>query len=1394
MSVHANDKRRQHMEKFNDVNSPCLIVFFDKTSQKLEIINGSAEAVLDCTEEELCALFKGEADRYLAPFSSLIAQERSCPQVLYRNSRRTTLVDFTCAPFGDNGILCIFDDGRKNEGLLRIYDSAAPAGIFSIPEGSFRMENVNWFFFEMSGYSQEDFHYEADKLFSGVNKNNFVNAVERVFATNERMFIQCKMETAFGELAVSVSGFVAENSNGVRELRICILSENELELYRRYLDAYRADFAEVSSTVAGGSFACYIKNGKLEYVSKPPTDALQKNVSISLNKQISDQWHEKIAENYLKDKFDFDCSYIRNDGQRRYMKFDMHLLRQYDDVRHFVCFYGETDEVRNNILKLKELQMRHKLLLEFSSDVIFSYDFATDVMRYMNGHTIRHRSVQQEIIHDFRKYDKLNEWQVTDSNVTLEGLLTGKVYSDIEVFHQFFRNGVAEEQWYLMKNRVISDPSGVPVSMVGTLHNITGEKLAQLELEKTNNTDTLTGLLNSAAFLKKGVELFRENRKRDAKDAVVAFTVTNLSVLNETIGVLFGDTVLKNLSATAGAVFGKEPVIGRIYGNLIAVYLSDFEDRNIVYELAERVYDNFSGIFADVSEVSRAKLRAGIAFGGDNRTKDFTALCHGAQMAAETTTLKGKYVVYSEEMNDFYSDGQAIDNSEAANISVAMDPLTAQLSRTLITTDDSDAAVSSALALIGTRYGLARAYILEQIEESDRMSIVFEWCAENVVRNKKQLQNMHIMDLEIYEKNYADDYFKTDRTDLITGMFPQANACYGDGKAVSVLHFPIRDGGKLCGFIGYDRTVGDYTEEELQQLQMISGFIGAQIVKLRNRSQQNSEHDIFRSLISHMNLFVYSVDPETYRILYARYTSNDDKSLLGKICYKEIRGRETPCVNCPMQGLSSGSDTHSMRAFNEKKQVWEDITTFKTRDHYGRESVIVACHDISGYNRFISDTDELTGSPDFRLFIPTVERALKNNPDTGYAMLFVNIRKLRIINETYGFDKGNQVLIAVSQVLQSKLSEGETLARISGNCFVVFERISSLPTDHTLDQLCEILRESVYEKLYGTVDISYLNFFVGAYLLEERGKGISATDMMDKSCIASKMAAKKHLVNKAVIYDDSLANLEERVAYLESRMEPALEGNEFKLFLQAKFNLKTKCISGAEALVRWIQPDGKMVMPGDFIPLFEQNGFIVKLDFYIYEQVLKLLRRWLDNGIPPILISVNISRAHVSDEGFADKLMKLHAKYNIPASMVELELTETMFTDNHKKMVAFMENLHNLGFYISIDDFGSGYSALNMLKDIPADIIKLDKSLFTEKENFKEKKLLKGIVDIARSMNFSTICEGVETRDQADFLEKINCDCAQGFLFHRPIDYKSFEKMYCECWQPGCSAETPCYM
>ena len=178
-----------------------------------------------------------------------------------------------------------------------------------------------------------------------------------------------------------------------------------------------------------------------------------------------------------------------------------------------------------------------------------------------------------------------------------------------------------------------------------------------------------------------------------------------------------------------------------------------------------------------------------------------------------------------------------------------------------------------------------------------------------------------------------------------------------------------------------------------------------------------------------------------------------------------------------------------------------------------------------------------------------------------------------------------------------------------------------------------------------------------------------------------------------------------------------------------------------------------------------------------------MLRGWLDNGIKPTLISVNISRAHIDDADFCEKLLALHDKYRIPTDMIELELTETMFVQSHEQMINFIEKLHKLGFVISIDDFGSGYSALNLLKDMAVDIIKLDKSLFCEDENEKEKLLLKGIVDIARNMKLETICEGVETMEQAEYLERINCDCAQGFLFHRPIPQVEFEKKYIDIWQ-----------
>ncbi|WP_242824816.1 EAL domain-containing protein [Clostridium botulinum] len=201
--------------------------------------------------------------------------------------------------------------------------------------------------------------------------------------------------------------------------------------------------------------------------------------------------------------------------------------------------------------------------------------------------------------------------------------------------------------------------------------------------------------------------------------------------------------------------------------------------------------------------------------------------------------------------------------------------------------------------------------------------------------------------------------------------------------------------------------------------------------------------------------------------------------------------------------------------------------------------------------------------------------------------------------------------------------------------------------------------------------------------------------------------------------------------------------------------------------------------PGKFIPLFEKNGFIVELDFYVYEEVFKVLRNWMDNKKRLLPISMNVSRAHINNDTFISRLITLIKQYGIPINLIELELTENIFLDNIKEVLSKITELKNLGFTFSMDDFGSGYSSLNLLKELPIDVLKLDKSFFPNNSvSSKEKIIVANIVKMAKDLNISVLSEGVETQNQVDFLTQIGCDMVQGYFFSKPIPIDEFEKKF----------------
>ncbi|HGZ2699170.1 TPA: putative bifunctional diguanylate cyclase/phosphodiesterase, partial [Clostridioides difficile] len=283
--------------------------------------------------------------------------------------------------------------------------------------------------------------------------------------------------------------------------------------------------------------------------------------------------------------------------------------------------------------------------------------------------------------------------------------------------------------------------------------------------------------------------------------------------------------------------------------------------------------------------------------------------------------------------------------------------------------------------------------------------------------------------------------------------------------------------------------------------------------------------------------------------------------------------------------------------------------------------------------------------------------------------------------------------------------------------------------------------------------------------------------IMDRANTARKTIKGGHK-NSFAFYDKEMHKKILKEKEIENSMVDALNNGEFIVYFQPKYSLSDYQIIGAEALVRWDNPQKGLIPPIEFIPVFERNGFIVNIDFYVFEEVCKKIREWMDEGQKVVPISVNLSRMHFVNSNFIEEFKLIVDKYKIPTRLIELELTETAVLDNIEGLLDTMNNLKEKGFVISMDDFGTGYSSLNLLKELPVDILKLDRAFFTEKdESNNEKIVISNVIKMAKELKMKVISEGVETISQVEFLKQIGCDMVQGYLFSKPMPVKEFEKI-----------------
>ncbi len=383
-------------------------------------------------------------------------------------------------------------------------------------------------------------------------------------------------------------------------------------------------------------------------------------------------------------------------------------------------------------------------------------------------------------------------------------------------------------------------------------------------------------------------------------------------------------------------------------------------------------------------------------------------------------------------------------------------------------------------------------------------------------------------------------------------------------------------------------------------------------------------------------------------------------------------------------------------------------------------------------------------------------------------IITVDINKFKALNKIYGYAFCNEILKTLGQKLSKTLPSDNITCRISNDVFA-----SIFSYEGNIEKLLNKINNEVSNLEVNDTKIN-LNIAIGAYNILPDETDVNK--ILDKAYL-SRSQIKGMYDNSYYLFDEKLENklIEEQM--LESSMEAGLKENEFVIFYQPKTFTDNEKMAGAEALIRWNR-GGKIIPPDKFIPLFEKNRLILKLDMYIFDKVCKDLARWRKKyGIIPT-ISINVSKEHFTDENFIDEYVKICNKYNIETKEIDLEITESATIDVDIDILKILNNIKEKGFTISIDDFGTGYSSLSILQNMPIDIIKIDKVFVDRADLNSDKNIINHIIFIAENLGVKTIVEGVETKEQAEYIKKIHGDIIQGYYYSKPIPREEFEEYF----------------
>lgn len=1025
------------------------------------------------------------------------------------------------------------------------------------------------------------------------------------------------------------------------------------------------------------------------------------------------------------------------------------------------------EEINKLKIRVRAERLRVKISSEYTNFALWEYDIAEDICYQYKKLGGRYESHLDPIIH-FR--DTIISWGIVYAedlpvfNRFCDAMKRGdkEVGCDVRVI-----NDNCDLVWFRYEGKTVCDDNGKPMKVVGRTLDVTDEK-GGIGENTDNRRDKLTGLYTLDTF----VELFDERRTGSNRYSSAALITLHIDRFDEILrqnGKKYADYLQK----TAGKILAnisacEHDSVAARKSNGEFVFFVRYSSIEALNSIAARIIFTICDF---PTEGGMMTASAGITIlKPEKKYRTAYSEAYTAMSAAEKKGGNG-YMHYSGSMQIYSSGFSAgdISNIESRSLLAGAERIYDLVFGALSDSERRFGLMCQAFRSAAEYVGVTNVSVYSL--ESDGFS-------RHVTYNDSDTDDNSCPDIEqTCTNDELSDIFGTDEKIWLDKQ-AQNSSVPGfrliNGAECAEIRC-VRLNGKVLlyfAFISRSRITLQNTDENL--LLLIKNAL-YEMYSMMERDRENIHRRSFENAVkSDHRLEGFTIVPGTYAVDYVGDNAAAHYGLKsGDICYKKIRSRESPCRDCPARKLKSGQPTASAAIYDETERRWLNVIASINNDICCDQRYVISMTDINDCLSRIQNTDTLTGLMTLDAFSAEAMRMTAGGTD-GYFITAINIAGFRGINEENGYEFGNSVLIAVSDILERSTGAGELVCRSEGSRFVtLYKNHNSSDLNIRLNQLLASIQKQVYERTETQI---YL--VVGVCNMGEEPLGIMSA--LDRALTAQKTIKNMAYVHENLIaeYDSKLRkDLRER-RYIEEHMTDALDNGEFKVYYQPKVSIATGKVVGAEALVRWIRPDGEIISPGRFVPVFEENGFIADMDFAIYRQAIADIKRWLRSDINVPLISLNVSRHHLKDETFSDKLSALVDSLGVPHEKIELEITESLLTENINKLVEIMTRLKATGFRISVDDFGSGYSSLNLITLLPFDTLKIDGGFFLKNElTDKNKKVISSVVTLAKSLNLETVSEGVETVEQVKFLRGLGCDMIQGYYYFKPMPSADFEKL-----------------